>query len=68
MGFAGIPVPKEPMRVAVVGAGSRARGQYLPLYPHLAPWIAPVADALRRQYGVDLMDVDGMLLVNYAKP
>ena len=38
-----LPVPKEPLRLALIGAGARARSIYQPLWESLKPWIQPVA-------------------------
>jgi predicted dehydrogenase len=37
------PVPDEPLKLALIGAGNRARTIYLPLWESLAPWCEPVA-------------------------
>ncbi len=36
-------VPDEPLRIALIGAGSRAQTIYLPLWEALKPWCVPVA-------------------------
>lgn len=38
-----IPIPKEPLKVSLVGAGSRMRNQYCPIFPYLKDWIEVVA-------------------------
>lgn len=38
-----MPVPADPVRVALIGAGARSRTVYLPLFEALAPWVRPVA-------------------------
>lgn len=38
-----LPMPSEPLRVALIGAGNRPRVTYLPVLPHMAPWINVVA-------------------------
>ncbi len=38
-----IPVPSEPLRVALIGAGARSSTIYRPLLPSLAPWVKLVA-------------------------
>lgn len=38
-----LPVPAEPLRLALIGAGNRARTIYRPLWESLAPWAKPVA-------------------------
>ena len=56
-----IPQPRQPVPVALVGAGNRASTIYVPLFPHLAPWYKLVAvcdpvrehcDAVAAQFGV----------------
>ncbi len=37
------PIPDEPIRVALIGSGQRARSIYKPLFPSMAPWIKLVA-------------------------
>ncbi|OPZ83509.1 MAG: Oxidoreductase family, NAD-binding Rossmann fold [bacterium ADurb.Bin429] len=37
------PIPSEPLRLALIGAGTRARTIYQPLWESLAPWCVPVA-------------------------
>lgn len=38
-----LPVPKEPVRIALIGGGARASSVYLPLWESLRPWCVPVA-------------------------
>lgn len=38
-----LPVPDEPLRIALIGAGGRAQSIYKPLWESLAPWCRPVA-------------------------
>ena len=38
-----IPRPKEPVRVAIIGAGNRSQTVYLPLMQDLMAWLCPVA-------------------------
>lgn len=38
-----IPIPNKPLRVALIGAGTRAQTIYLPLWEALRPWCVPVA-------------------------
>ena len=38
-----LPLPAEPMRLALIGAGNRAQTTYLPLWESLKPWCRPVA-------------------------
>lgn len=38
-----LPLPDEPLRLALVGAGNRAQTIYLPLWESLRPWCRPVA-------------------------
>jgi hypothetical protein len=38
-----LPIPAEPLRIALIGAGERARTIYLPLWESLRPWCVPVA-------------------------
>jgi hypothetical protein len=56
-----IPMPDEPLRVALIGAGNRSRTIYAPLVESLAPWLRLVgvcdpvrehADALAAELGV----------------
>jgi len=37
------PIPKEPLEVALIGAGNRARTQYCPLFSFIKPWVKIVA-------------------------
>lgn len=39
----GIPVPDEPLKVALIGAGNRASVIYGPLLPDVSPWLEIVA-------------------------
>ncbi|HNZ38438.1 MAG TPA: Gfo/Idh/MocA family oxidoreductase, partial [Candidatus Latescibacteria bacterium] len=57
----GVPIPDEPVRVALIGAGSRARSIYRPIMPSMNDWMRVVAvcdpvrehaDALAASYGV----------------
>ncbi len=38
-----LPLPAEPLRLALIGAGNRAQTIYLPLWESLRPWCRPVA-------------------------
>ncbi|MHB0937550.1 MAG: Gfo/Idh/MocA family protein [Armatimonadota bacterium] len=38
-----LPIPNEPLRVSLIGAGTRAQSIYLPLWESLKPWCVPVA-------------------------
>ena len=38
-----MPIPDEPLRIAMIGAGQRARNTYLPHLPSLAPFLKVVA-------------------------
>jgi predicted dehydrogenase len=38
-----IPIPQEPVRIAVIGAGNRSRTIYRPLFSTLKPWVQVVA-------------------------
>jgi hypothetical protein len=38
-----LPIPDEPLKVALVGAGARSQQVYQPLWPSLKPWCVPVA-------------------------
>jgi len=38
-----LPIPDEPLRVAMIGAGMRAQYVYQPLWESLNPWCVPVA-------------------------
>jgi len=38
-----LPVPDEPLKLALIGAGARAQTIYLPLWESLKPWCVPVA-------------------------
>lgn len=38
-----LPIPQEPLRIAIIGAGYRSQNTYLPLWSSLAPWCVPVA-------------------------
>ena len=38
-----IPIPKEPLKVALIGAGNRASVSYRPVFGLLKPWIELVA-------------------------
>jgi len=38
-----LPMPSEPLRVALIGAGARAQTIYQPLWESLKPWCVPVA-------------------------
>ena len=38
-----LPVPDEPLKVALIGAGVRAQTIYQPLWESLRPWCVPVA-------------------------
>ncbi len=38
-----IPIPQEPLKVALIGAGNRASTIYRPLFSSLKPWVVPVA-------------------------
>ena len=38
-----LPIPDEPLRVAMIGAGKRARWTYLPVLAKLSPWVDLVA-------------------------
>jgi len=38
-----LPIPAQPLRLALIGAGSRARDIYQPLWELLKPWCVPVA-------------------------
>jgi hypothetical protein len=38
-----IPIPSEPLRLALIGAGARAQTIYQPLWESLQPWCVPVA-------------------------
>ncbi|MCC7265654.1 MAG: Gfo/Idh/MocA family oxidoreductase, partial [Candidatus Latescibacteria bacterium] len=38
-----LPLPDEPLRLALIGAGNRAQTTYLPLWESLKPWCRPVA-------------------------
>lgn len=38
-----IPLPHEPVRVALIGAGARAQTIYRPLFRALTPWVSVVA-------------------------
>jgi hypothetical protein len=38
-----LPIPVEPLRLALIGAGNRAQTIYQPLWESLAPWCVPVA-------------------------
>jgi len=38
-----LPLPSEPLKLALIGAGSRAQTIYLPLWESLKPWCVPVA-------------------------
>jgi len=38
-----LPIPSEPLRIALIGAGNRAQSIYLPLWESLRPWCTPVA-------------------------
>jgi predicted dehydrogenase len=38
-----LPIPAEPLRIALIGAGTRAQSIYLPLWESLRPWCVPVA-------------------------
>lgn len=44
-----VPVPSDPLRVALIGAGQRARTIYRPLFGSLAPWLklTAVCDPVR---------------------
>jgi len=57
----GVPIPDEPVRAALIGAGSRARSIYRPIMPSMSDWMRVVAvcdpvrehaDALAASYGV----------------
>jgi predicted dehydrogenase len=38
-----LPIPQEPVRLALIGAGNRAQTIYQPLWESLRPWCIPVA-------------------------
>ena len=38
-----IPIPSEPVRIALIGAGNRAQTEYAPLISSLRPWAQLVA-------------------------
>ncbi|MBI1929102.1 hypothetical protein HYR99_33255 [Candidatus Poribacteria bacterium] len=38
-----IPIPQEPLKVALIGAGNRAQGHYCPVFKFLKPWVEVVA-------------------------
>jgi len=38
-----LPMPSEPLRLALIGAGTRAQTIYQPLWDSLKPWCVPVA-------------------------
>ncbi len=38
-----LPAPNEPLRVALIGFGARARMFYVPILKHLTPWIEIIA-------------------------
>ncbi len=38
-----LPIPVEPLRLALIGAGSRSQTIYQPLWESLRPWCVPVA-------------------------
>lgn len=38
-----IPVPDDPVKIALIGCGNRARSIYQPLFPSLKPWVELVA-------------------------
>jgi len=38
-----LPIPAQPLRLALIGAGTRAQTIYLPLWESLQPWCMPVA-------------------------
>ena len=38
-----LPIPPQPLRLALIGAGTRARDIYQPLWESLKPWCVPVA-------------------------
>ena len=38
-----LPVPSQPLRLALIGAGDRAQTVYQPLWESLKPWCVPVA-------------------------
>jgi predicted dehydrogenase len=38
-----LPIPSEPLKLALIGAGARSQTIYLPLWESLKPWCVPVA-------------------------
>jgi predicted dehydrogenase len=38
-----IPIPNQPLKIALIGAGNRAQTIYQPLWQSLKPWCQPVA-------------------------
>jgi len=38
-----LPIPEQPLRVALIGCGQRSQTIYAPLFPSLAPWLKLVA-------------------------
>jgi len=38
-----LPIPPEPLKLALIGAGTRAQTIYLPLWESLKPWCVPAA-------------------------
>ena len=38
-----LPIPEEPLRIALIGAGTRSTTVYKPLFPAMEPWVKLVA-------------------------
>ena len=38
-----IPIPKEPLKLGLIGAGNRSRNHYCKVFESLAPWVEVVA-------------------------
>ena len=38
-----IPIPQEPLKVGLIGAGNRSRSHYCPVFKFLKPWVEVVA-------------------------
>ena len=51
-----LPIPDQPLKLALIGAGARSRDIYIE------------REKQRKQFGVDPLDVEAMLSVSFPRP
>jgi len=56
-----LPIPTQPLKLALIGAGRRAQEVYQPFWEDCKPWCVPVAVC-------DPVDVEAMLAVSFPRP